>query len=755
MRYFIYKDFIESLQKLFQKGGKYRKAAREVEAIYGRFRRAKDGENIDPFEGIPLTNSGESRIQHCIKYDLTGFSRLVTVKDNGLVVLCYCGKHEEVDNWLIKNKGLELRVDADNRLQTISASRDLSDPDKTISSENDWSDGLLYKKIPGRYYDKMSSGIARTILIEFEVLTTKITEEELSELCYRITDEDKMLLFYDVFARLKNSKIDEAKRRIDSFLNELFKIEEMSKEEIEKVLEGESFINFENFEADIIIHLMKTYDYQQWMLFMHPEQKKIVDKDFNGPAKLSGVSGSGKTCVLIKRAIRLAKKYEDEKILILTLNKSLSQLIEELKNVAAIDNIKNNIEVKSFWKLCQELLIEFESENKKLYDDLTWKTNESIDEIWEEYYHCELNNSDAEVLMPVHKSLLMRNIYPLDYLKQEFDWIRSSFPSGIREEYYEVERVGRYEPFLKSFRELILKGLEFWEYKMKDIGVIDYLGLANALAKYFEKLKPKYRSILVDEEQDFGTIEMKIIRNLVPANENDIFLCGDFAQKVYSKNHSYTLAGIELVPARIFSIKKNYRNSREILSAAYKVLQNNVNEEVLNAEDYKLLDPEFANYSNSKPLLLKTDNLTKELGHSLNFFTKNYDETKKCCIAICGYSLNEIKKIGKELNLPVLDGTIGLGSSKIFLSDLEQTKGFEFDYMCIINSNKDIVPNPNIPERESYRDLSRLYVAMTRAKIELFISYSDELSSFFDNAKEYFVEASWVEHEQEFVYGGH
>ena len=44
---------------------------------------------------------------------------------------------------------------------------------------------------------------------------------------------------------------------------------------------------------------------------MQPEQARVAEKDFTGPAQLSGVSGSGKTCVAIKRALRLAEKSPD------------------------------------------------------------------------------------------------------------------------------------------------------------------------------------------------------------------------------------------------------------------------------------------------------------------------------------------------------------------------------------------------------------------------------------------------------------
>jgi superfamily I DNA and RNA helicase len=69
---------------------------------------------------------------------------------------------------------------------------------------------------------------------------------------------------------------------------------------------------------------------------MHPEQERCVDVDFSASSKLLGVSGSGKTCVLVKRAVRLANKYPSEKVLVVTLNRSLANLIKELVDVVAV-----------------------------------------------------------------------------------------------------------------------------------------------------------------------------------------------------------------------------------------------------------------------------------------------------------------------------------------------------------------------------------------------------------------------------------
>jgi len=251
---------------------------------------------------------------------------------------------------------------------------------------------------------------------------------------------------------------------------------------------------------------------------------------------------------------------------------------------------------------------------------------------------------------------------------------------------------------------------------------------------------------LVDEIQDFGTLELAIIRKLTSKQENDLFLSGDIAQQVYNKHHQIKIAGITILPNAYLKILKNYRNSREILTASYEVFKNNIDESKYRTDDFEILNPEFANFSSPKPFLRKGDSLSNEFFSAFNYLNDILDEKEKGCIAICDYSIYEIEKLGEMFKLPILNGSNDIGNERICLSDLEQTKGFEFDRMIVINVSKDVFPNPMFPQEEIFREISKFYVAMTRAKKELIISYSKSPSFLFDNCKEYFYEDAWTAH---------
>ncbi|QQS54071.1 MAG: UvrD-helicase domain-containing protein [Candidatus Competibacteraceae bacterium] len=760
MQYIEHRDFMESIRILNNKGMKFTKAVNKILEFQEKIKKNINAHPKDIFYGCSVTNHGESRIKNCVKYALPSACRLITIQTNDICFLMFVGDHNASDTWLDQHKGYRTvsAILQDINSPTISSvlvSDDTADKEKRISRNTDLSMGKLYQKLPTRYYDVLVEGLPRSIQIELEKLESISDEDKLLEIA--ILCKEKQNVIFDTFCHLRAGDVIAAKNRIDFYKNKLVGLEEIPSTLVDQLEPGEEFFNISLIEPEILEHLIKTTSFQQWMLFLHPEQRKIVDRTFNGPTRLSGVSGSGKTSVLIKRAIRLAERHSQDKILILTLNKALASLINELVIYAIPEKTRTNITVISFWQLCQQLLLGFEPNNWKLYNDVTWKSNEHVDEIWEEFYHCEENNIEADILFPIHQSLLARGVHPKDYIRQEFDYVRSALRKAERQNYLEMERAGRVIPFDKAFRERILKGLDAWERKMNFVGVIDYLGLSVALYNHLDEITPEYRCVLIDEAQDFGTIELGIIRKLVNKAEDDIFLCGDAAQQVYTKHHKLLEADMDTI-GRNFSIRKNYRNSREILTTAYHVLSQNC--DIRDAAkrgniNFEILEPEYANFSTHKPLLLKADSLDEEFAGAFHFLKEELEDNKdkKYCIALCGYTLNDIESIGNKLNIPVLNGDIDLTNSNLFLSDLEQTKGFEFDKVCLLNCTENVLPDRYLPLEESYRQLFRLYVAMTRAKVELIVSFSENVSPFIKDLS-HFSQGEWRDYQEELAIDG-
>lgn len=410
----------------------------------------------------------------------------------------------------------------------------------------------------------------------------------------------------------------------------------------------------------------------------------------------------------------------------------------------------SNLQVTSIFDLCFDKLMQLEPSRRDYYTKRSIAKNphaipEHVDDVWQEYFLCQNNNHDADTMLEVVQSLNARGIYANDYLHQEFDFVRSSFPPRERSGYLQMVREGRIVPFDERFRAMTLEGLTGWERKMDAVGVIDDMGIVAALHRQLQSLQPEYRAVLVDEAQDLGTLELAIIRRLTQTGENDLFLCGDAAQTIYTKSADLKVAGIDTA-GRTVRLNQNYRNSRQILMAAHQVLTRALEAMPKGAMNLEVLEPEFASFSSPKPLLLKAESFVEELERGLGFLracAEDGPQNQRYCLAICGFSQAAVEQLGADLSLPILAANTDVSTGRIFLSDLEQTKGFEFDSVVVINCSQGVLPHPNLPAEESFRDLCRLYVAMTRAKTQLVVSYSSTVSQFIAAARENFVEAAF------------
>lgn len=550
----------------------------------------------------------------------------------------------------------------------------------------------------------------------------------------QITDENLRAALFDVLVLLNGGAIEEAENRALLHLGAFKPIAELSAEEVLELDLGDGTRKVQLGSAEYsewVSRFMEASHPFDWFLFMHPEQERHVVADYAGPAKLSGVTGSGKTSIAVKRAVRLARKYPADKILVLSLNRALCEFISEIVDHACGSDaaLRERIEVSSLFSVCQTLLREFEPKNSKIYSDVTWGLEEHKDEIYREFYRCLSNVRDAEVLRPMHRLLTSQSIDAEKYISEEFDWIRSALPQERRGEYAAILRQGRGYKIAEHHRPAILEGLAGWERKMSAVGVVDYMGVVTAVARHIDVIAPRYRSIIVDEAQDFGSVELSIIRKLVAADENDLFLCGDAAQHILPKHQSFEAAGID-VKGRSSRIVRNYRNSREILRIAHQVLTQNLSESHFEQGELEISDPELSYRSGAEPLLLEANSLSMEIAAAIELLDANDEIAQRRgashsgCIAIVGYSGFEVQQYGREIGIPVLDGASKFLHGSRFLSDLEQTKGYEFDTMVIVNCAQGQLPPSGAPEQEIFRNASEFYVAMTRAKSQLVLSFS-------------------------------
>lgn len=742
IQYFQTRDFEKSLQKARLAGKHGQKYVNKTKAILGGLAES------DPFTGIvKITKHGERRIPYCVKYDLGDGWRLVTCQHSKSCGFLFMGKHDDVDHWLDKNKGQTFAVE--NGRATLVPGTGAPIP-YARSRRAGYHDQPVIEHLTHELADFLLEAVPRSIAKRLEALDGSASSACLQQITNEIPDPSKSEFVHTVFSLLLAGNIDGASTTVKLRSGAIPDFEDIPPDLLVEIEDGPEIRRlrigtpeYEKWLEDI----EKRTTWSEWFLFLHPEQEKVVDTDYAGTAQLSGVSGSGKTCVAVRRALRLAEAPE-ARVLLVTLNPGLAGLLGQLVESAGTDElVRDRILVTSFFELAQRLLSKFEPSNDRIYRDTTWKLKEHVDEVFREYYRRLLSFDAARVLIPLHLSMNARNVSGEFYLREEFDWIRSAVNYNNRDSYLDLQRRGRRFPISCERRGEVLKGLAGWEAKMRQIGIVDYLGLTCALSHHIDAVKPEYDHIIIDEAQDFGTTELRILRRLVAEGPNDLFLCGDIAQSILPKHRALAEAGI--VNNARERIVRNYRNSREILMAAYDVLRNNLHEDIVDSDDLEILDPVFANFSGSVPMALYADTLEEEIAFARAYAdTRLRHDVRTVCVAFAGFSFRDIRAYAARCGVAALEETYDPSVDTLVFCDLEQAKGYEFDTLIIVQCTDAVLPPADAPQEEAHRAACKLYVAMTRARKELVLSFHGSASPWITAVHDSIGSASWAELEE-------
>ena len=472
--------------------------------------------------------------------------------------------------------------------------------------------------------------------------------------------------------------------------------------------------------------------FEDWMLYLHPDQKSLVHKRFSGPARLRGVSGSGKTVVAIHRVREAAKQLvltgSRDSVLFLTYNRSLCDLVERLLRRLCTASEFARVQVSTVGKWCQDY-IRFRTDAP-----VSWK-DELVDAAWMgvlQQFLPQLHQANFCMKVAGAESLSLKD-KDVQFLSDEIDFIFGKFLHRDSQLYLTVERLGRGRRLGPNQRSLVLAMYTKFVEELNAIKQRDSRELARiacALLEQGEPTKTNYAAVVVDEIQDLSDIELRIIRTLGDRSGN-LFLVGDGAQQIYRRGQSLKSIGIN-VSGRSFILKKNYRNTAEIVTAAMALMK---------AEGIGRFDEDPAAsqegaipsaISGERPAVLICPTLERELQlvtREVRYLINRLGmaPSQICCTSRSAYIRKKLLKQLADANIKALDYRAdGVGSDDaVLVSTLHNAKGHEFKAVFILGLNDGVLPHYSATEDEDVeREAALLYVAMTRAKELLYLSYS-------------------------------
>lgn len=716
-------------------------------------------------QSLKRTNHGESRLANAEKYDLGNGYRLVVQLVDGVNktrAFLFAGSHDDAEDWLDSHRDYKwVKSDKDDTLDFIQVTESKPEQTKIISMDLDSSEMLRELPLLRHVSDDEWKSLGFTDSLKKYCLSITADEWEcdpngILDYVENSSGTDLAILIDDLLSHSHKFELQEMHKRISLYSGGAMITDgEEFRSVVSSPSNSEIFVTWEE-----VAELPDDSSWSDWLLFLHPEQKELSVKDFNGPARLRGVSGSGKTCVMLHRARYLAKKYR-QPILLVTLTESMRKLLDSL--ITELCGVEASlIETSTIQGLAHRIITELHPKGESAYRKNS--NTEAANEI----------HRNIVEFVRSHKSYASTGLSRLPFNEQkkfideEIYFIRSRLLNSDFKKYLDskvFKRHGRKIALRNEARAAFYDAARLKSEKLKEIFEIDYEGAVAAACSLLlnnsesidsfgwgqvdptmlsEKIKAfsPYRCVLVDEVQDLSQLEVAMVAALrtgdetISTQENGLFLVGDGAQTIYNKGFVLKQCGVN-VSNRSYVLKKNYRNSKEIMEASYALIEKYEFADVDEDNIVKPTKPDLPSMVGEKPFVVKCRTETDEVQFVCEAIQKilevvDEDEEQDKHPEICVIGLNKRirESISRELKsrsivsceLKQTLNTEGLNSIKI--STIESAKGHEFQHVFILGVVEGVMPNKSVETDNLSREASRLYVAMTRARETLYITYN-------------------------------
>lgn len=482
---------------------------------------------------------------------------------------------------------------------------------------------------------------------------------------------------------------------------------------------------------------------EDWMIFLHPDQRVLVDRRFNGPARVRGSAGTGKTVVALHRAAALAKRFGGESsgggapVLFTTFVNSLPPVFESLyrKLPSAIEGA---VEFTTINKLARRVCVEAGQTpviDPRTVDSAFAKAFEKV----------------VKAGTPLARARATRR-----YLQEEVASVMKGRGVASLDEYLAMERTGRRMPFTALMREQAWTLREEWDRRLAEAGVLDFPDVvmrARDLARRHPE--PMFRAAIVDESQDLTLVGLQLVRALVNGPEgmdrpDGLFIVGDGAQKIYPGGFTLAQAGVN-VRGNSSVLRVNYRNTRQVIETAMACAGSQFVDDL--GDEYARGDAEAeASRKGARPFLVQAADFDGQVSFAVEQIERLRDAgaLSPGDIAVCAPSNRLVKKAlagleAADLRCQNLSDFTGESNERVKVGTFHRSKGLEFKVVFLLDLSAGSFPfspsrGQSDAEHSDQRELqiSMLFVAMTRARDGLYLLHSGEPSDVLYEALDFF-----------------
>jgi len=464
------------------------------------------------------------------------------------------------------------------------------------------------------------------------------------------------------------------------------------------------------------------YPWDQWAIFLHPSQRRVVEQEFGGPARVSGSAGTGKTVVALHRAALILKQDEQARVLLTTFS---SPLANALKHKLQMLTGKNRLDGS------QVSILPFQGVANDLFTLAFGHTPRAA------------SKDQVRAALETAKEEQGDNDFTIRFLVSEWTSVVDAWQIDSLDAYRDVPRLGRKNRLGTKQRERVWPIFVRARELLEGQGVDSWPGIFGKVTAYFSGRDHKpFTHIIVDEAQDLGVPELRMLASIAEQKPDALFFAGDLGQRIFQEPFSWKALGID-IRGRSQTLKVNYRTSHQIRQTVDKLLPTVVRDVDGNEEDrtgtvsvFNGPEPEVCVYGDSDEEIEGVLAWIKQAiedgiePEEIGIFVRSNDQLSRARTVV-----KQAERTPLELSDRVedRDGRTSIGTMHL-------AKGLEFKAVVVMACDDDVLP---LQERiETVADENELdevfeterhlfYVACTRARDRLLVSGVSPASEFF------------------------
>ena len=467
------------------------------------------------------------------------------------------------------------------------------------------------------------------------------------------------------------------------------------------------------------------YPWEQWTIFLHPAQRHLVEREYSGPARISGSAGTGKTIVALHRAAFLARTYPKAQVVLLTFSEALANALNHklLRLIGNEPQVRERVQIHATREFAQDL----------------YAANFGPPAI--------MSDAELRVIIVEAAGALPDARFGEAFLLGEWADVVDAWQLDSWEAYRNVPRLGRKTRIGGKQREalwaifqgvqarLAQRGLRTWPMLLRKVAD----QLAASAARPFD-------FAVVDESQDLDVAELRFLATFGAARADSLFFTGDLGQRIFQQPFPWRALGVD-IRGRAYTLSINYRTSHQIRQQADR-----------------LLPPSLADVDGNVEERRGTISIFNGPPPAIAVFADQDDETAAVASWIAARLAEGIQpeEIGvfvrAQPQIPralaaialagatpaLLDDQVTPADGCIAVSTMHLAKGLEFRAVAVLACDDEVIPlQERIEQVTDESDLEEiytterhlLYVACTRARDHLLVTGVEPASEFLDDMR--------------------